>query len=317
MIYLLSEFESHFDTLFFRLHQRKVGESQLNSRLRLAEVGQQQAREKSLERSESWEQLVGQMMSPGLPEGQTQGQGTSRSDRLALLKHAPGNQPGESELPAGRVLTGSEKHFDSHGDTVETVLTTDYITPTKVSATETSRKFRINSLPSLNSNTDRGMFNEVDKLQRQIQELQDENDVLKFELTQKGHGDDDSSGSDTEDSRVSELRETCENLRERLQNAEATERQCKDRLKLAEKHIMELELGETVLRDRVEEGNADCDKLRKQIVRLQRKIRELKDQATDREASEQGLMEKVYAMSACLHRVELTIVCRVILFTKL
>lgn len=247
-------------------------------------MGQTSIRERSQEREGSWERTCNSMTSPRSPVGQGQ---SPFDTRLSLLKPAPVNNSGENLLAGGRVLTESEKHFDCYeaGDS-----------PERETFDNQLRRFRINSMPiiSTDQSLNRDMFSEVDKLQRQIQELQDENDVLKFELTQKGHTDSDSA-SDSEDSRIAELRETCENLRERLQSAESMERQCKDRLKLAEKHIMELELGESVLRDRVEEGNNDCDKLRKQIVRLQRKIRELKDMNSDKETTEQFLQDKVFA----------------------
>lgn len=134
---------------------------------------------------------------------------------------------------------------------------------------------------------------EVDNLQKKIAELQEENDVLKFELTQNCRGDSFESASESEDPRNVELRETMENLQEHLHNAEVTERQYKDKLKLAERTINELEANELVLRDRVEEGNNDCDKLKKQIMRLQKKIKELKDIGTERENVEHTLLDKV------------------------
>ena len=246
----------------------------MSNRLRLAEMGQTSLRERSQEREDSWERTCNSMMSPKSPVGEL----------LTPLKPAPVNNSGESMLSGGGVSTESEKRFDSH-----VIATTS---PDREYCEQpSSRRFRINSLPVISTNKD--MFSEVDKLQSQIQDLQEENDVLKFELTQKGHSDSDGSTSDSEDSRLAELRETCENLRERLQSAETMEKQCKERLKLAEKHIMELELSESVLRDRVEEGNTDCDKLRKQIVRLQRKIRELKDVSSDKDTNEQALLDKV------------------------
>ena len=134
---------------------------------------------------------------------------------------------------------------------------------------------------------------EVDKLQRKVAELQDENDVLKFELTQNCRGDSFESGSTSEDPRHVELRETVENLQERLHSADVTERQYKDKLKLAEKTINELESSELVLRDRLEEGNVDCEKLKKQIMRLQKKIKELKDIGTERDSAEHALQDQV------------------------
>ena len=134
---------------------------------------------------------------------------------------------------------------------------------------------------------------EVDKLQKKIVELQDENDVLKFELTQNCRGDSFESGSTSEDPRHVELCETIETLQERLHSEEATERQYKDKLKLAEKTINELESSELVLRDRLEEGNADCEKLKKQIMRLQKKIKDLKDIGTERDGVEQALRDQV------------------------
>lgn len=237
-------------------------------------MGQSSIRERSQEREGSFERACNRLTSPRSPVGESP----------PLFKPAPGNGTGEILLSGGGVSTELEKHFDSYRskDSPEQ----DFINQ------PTTRRFRINSMPAIHSN--QSMFSEVDKLQNKIQELQDENDVLRFELTQKGHADSDGSTSDSEDSRIAELRETCENLRERLQSAETMERQCKDRLKHAEKHIMELELSESVLRDRVEEGNTDCDKLRKQIVRLQRKIRELKDVNSDKEVNEQALTEKVF-----------------------
>lgn len=252
----------------------------MNNRLRLAEMGQDSVRERSLEREGSQERICSPLMSP-----------RSVSDKRLPLSflNKNANQSGKLEQEKG-------KEADEHFESLEANM--DYIEPVNYDNLGSMRP-RLHSMPSIGADHSE-MFSEVDKLQRQIQDLQEENDVLKFELTTKGHRDSDGSGSDSEDSRVAELRETCENLRERLQSAEATERQCKDRLKLAEKHITELELAETVLRDRVEEGNTDCDKLRKQIVRLQRKIRELKDINTDKETNEQSLLDKVQNSMLCV-----------------
>ena len=139
--------------------------------------------------------------------------------------------------------------------------------------------------------------NEVNKLQKKIAELQDENDVLKFELTQNCRGDSFESASDSEEPRYVELRETIDNMQDRLHSAEVAERQFKDKLKLAERTINELETSESVLRDRVEEGNNDCDKLKKQIMRLQKKIKELKDIGLEKDSSEQTLLEKVVTVA--------------------
>ena len=139
--------------------------------------------------------------------------------------------------------------------------------------------------------------NEVNKLQKKIAELQDENDVLKFELTQNCRRDSFESASDSEEPRYVELRETIDNMQDRLHSAEVAERQFKDKLKLAERTINELETSESVLRDRVEEGNNDCDKLKKQIMRLQKKIKELKDIGQEKDSSEQTLLEKVVAVA--------------------
>ena len=147
---------------------------------------------------------------------------------------------------------------------------------------------------------------EVDKLQKKIAELQDENDVLKFELTQNCRGDSFESGSTSEDPRHVELCETIETLQERLHSEEATERQYKDKLKLAEKTINELEASEQVLRDRLEEGNADCEKLKKQIMRLQKKIKELKDIGTERDTVENALRDKVDVASLAWRMAILT-----------
>ncbi|KAL4232118.1 hypothetical protein ACF0H5_009693 [Mactra antiquata] len=242
--------------------------SLLNNRLRLAEMGQDSVRERSLEREGSLERICSPLMSP-----------RSVPDKTLPLSALTENQPGKLDNIV-------EKEVDEHFESLEANM--EYIEPVNYENLGTTRPKMSNMIGADHSD----MFREVDTLQRRIQDLQEENDVLKFELTSKGHGDS-GSGSDSEDTRVAELRETCENLKERLQSAEATERQCKDRLKLAEKHITELEQAETVLRDRVEEGNSDCDKLRKQIVRLQRKIRELKDTNTEKDAIEQCLLDKV------------------------
>ncbi|XP_052248962.1 centromere protein F-like isoform X3 [Dreissena polymorpha] len=263
------------------------GESDISNRLRLAEVGHHQVRDRSLERTESWERLCSSPLLPTSHAGNHNG-------NLARLKPASVGRTGDqAPIRSRTVSTESDKSFHSQE------LVTDYVTPVTVAETETNagRHLRTNSLPSVQAQalTDKGMSSEVEMLRRQTQDLKDENDVLRFELMQqRGHTD--SDGSDGEESRVSELRETCEHLRERIQTAEGGERQVRDRLKLAEKHIMELELNETVLRDRVEEGNADCDKLRKQIVRLQRKIRESKDVISDRETAEMGLVAKLKYM---------------------
>ncbi|XP_053407829.1 centrosome-associated protein CEP250-like isoform X3 [Mercenaria mercenaria] len=253
--------------------------SVLNNRLKLAEMGQGAVRQRPLEREGSRERINSPVESPTSP-------GSVSNNKLSLSFN--GKTINQSEKQETSEMENG-KEAGVHFEQLEANM--EYIEPVNYDNLETKRP-RINSMPMIGTGRS-GIFSEVDKLQRQIQDLQEENDVLKFEMMQKCHGDSDASGSDSEDLRLAELRETCENLRERLQSAEATERQCKDRLKLAEKHITELELAETVLRDRVEEGNTDCDKLRKQIVRLQRKIRELKDVSSDKDANEQALLEKV------------------------
>lgn len=249
----------------------------LNNRLRLAEMGQQTGRERPLEREGSRERIYSPLMSPR----------SVSNNRLPLS--IIGKDVNQSETPE---TTGTEngKEVDMHFEKLEANM--EYIEPVNYDNLG-ARRARIKSMPVIGTDHS-AIFSEFDKFQNQIQDLQDENEVLKFELTQKCHDDSDASGSDSEDSRLAELRETCENLRERLQSTESTERQYKDRLRLAEKQIMELELAETVLRDHVDEGNVDCDKLRKQIVRLQRKIRELKDVNLDKDTHELALLEKVH-----------------------
>ena len=261
----------------------------MNSRLRLAEVGHDTIRERSLERERPLDRI---RCSSPLPSPRiTRTLSETSIDSLSTIAN---DRPGEDET----VLTvsnfdtvkqpGFDKDLNATGadkDLNESVIFDD-LTP---------RRPRINSVPVLSSTmaVHHEVTHEVDQLQKQIAELREENDVLRYQISQKCQGDGYGSGSDSEDPRSVELRETCDKLRERAQTAEALERQYKDRLKLAEKHIGELEVSESVLRDRVEEGNADCDKLRKQIIRLQRKIRELKDVNVEKDNNELTLSDKV------------------------
>ena len=259
----------------------------LNQRLLLAEKGHENRRSKSQERSEPTRFKPERTSTP--TKNLVLAEFTEHPDEISELSEVREESPGFSIFDQG---DGSSKTRAKNSGSTDTF---EKQTGHKKHRTksEPAIDFTGTVLKPMKSNLEY----EVDKLQKKIAELQDENDVLKFELTQNCRGDSFGSASDSEDPRYVELHETIETLQERVHNAEVTERQYKDKLKLAERTINELETSETVLRDRVEEGNNDCDKLKKQIMRLQKKIKELKEIGAERDTTEHALMDKVVTMA--------------------
>ena len=256
--------------------------------MKLAEKGHENIRAKSLERSEPTRFIPERTSTPTSSFVLTEF--TDPHNEISELSEVTEESPGFSTFD--HQGGGSSKTRTKNSGRADTF---DKLTGHKKQRTksEPAIDFSGTILQPVKSN----LQHEVDKLQKKIAELQDENDVLKFELTQNCRGDSFESASDSEDPRYVELRETIENMQDRLHSAEVAERQYKDKLKLAERTINELETSETVLRDRVEEGNNDCDKLKKQIMRLQKKIKELKEIGLEKDNAEHTLMEKVATLA--------------------
>ena len=92
----------------------------------------------------------------------------------------------------------------------------------------------------------------------------------------------------------------CESIQERILCSESKERQLKDKNKLLERQVNELETNEGVLRDEVEDTHCKEFEVKKQLALAQQKIGELKDLVLDKDIVETGLMEKVTAEKFCI-----------------
>ncbi|KAL3865001.1 hypothetical protein ACJMK2_006637 [Sinanodonta woodiana] len=128
-------------------------------------------------------------------------------------------------------------------------------------------------------------------LQDRIEELEEENDVLKYELVE-------CSGFESSDRKTfirgeRETEEELDKMRQRMHQADVFERQVKDKLKLAENTINDLEASEAVIREKLEEATKEKDKGDKMIIRLHARVKELQHVIADKELIEHSLQEQM------------------------
>ena len=162
----------------------------------------------------------------------------------------------------------------------------------------------------VNSTTSKVHNNEIVSLEHKLQMLHEENLKLKYRLEDKGLGGD---GSDQ--SRIEELEEYCEDLQERMSNAEMSERQLREKLKLAEHTINDLENSEGHFREALDNLTSREQETKKQTNELHRTVRELKEIVNDKDFVEQALRDKVKWLPCwMLHHGNGLLVCGTWLF---
>ncbi|XP_050396815.2 centromere protein F isoform X2 [Patella vulgata] len=135
---------------------------------------------------------------------------------------------------------------------------------------------------------------EVKSLEKKLQKMHEENLKLKQKLERKLLDyDSDKSSDDERESRISELENVCEELKERSYGAELAERQIKEQLKLAEQTINDLESSEGMLREKSEKLKYRDNEAKKQVKELHHIVEEMKDIIQEKDIVELSLREKV------------------------
>ena len=130
--------------------------------------------------------------------------------------------------------------------------------------------------------------------------LSEENSILRARLHEKTDVADDSfTGSHVSfDDQVQEMSEMCESLQDRLNDSLTCERQLKDKLKLAEDTINDLESSEINARDLLDKGKTREAETRKRLQEAEVKISELKEIILDKDVYEMNMSEKVTMTTA-------------------
>lgn len=141
------------------------------------------------------------------------------------------------------------------------------------------------------SGSDQRLKDRVKSLERQLQILHAENIRLGDRLV--GRLPDDGLDRDELMQRMMELEDVSGDLQERVQAAEGYERQLRDKLRLAEQTINELESSEAQYRDRCDELVRRENETKKQLQALQTTGQELREIILDKDIVEQALREKV------------------------
>ncbi|XP_076472197.1 uncharacterized protein LOC143301638 isoform X3 [Babylonia areolata] len=131
----------------------------------------------------------------------------------------------------------------------------------------------------------------VKTLERQLQVLHSEN----LRLADKLGGYSPATRLDPEEviERIVELEDYCTDLQDRMRESEGHERQIRDKLRVAEQTINELEISEAQYRDKCDELSHLDKETKKQLHTLQTTGRELREIILDKEILEQALKEKV------------------------
>ena len=131
----------------------------------------------------------------------------------------------------------------------------------------------------------------VKTLERQLQVLHSENIRLADKLG--GYAPNSRLDPDEVIERIVELEDFCTELQDRVQEAEGHERQVREKLRLAEQTINELETSEAQYRDKSDELSQLERETKKQLHSLQTTGRELREIILDKDIMEQALKEKV------------------------
>ncbi|XP_071089671.1 centrosome-associated protein CEP250-like isoform X1 [Haliotis cracherodii] len=136
---------------------------------------------------------------------------------------------------------------------------------------------------------------DFDVLDQKMQILYEENLSLQQQLVEKKIIDEESDKSldMSYDSRLAEMEEYCEDLQDRLHTAEMSERQLREKLKLAEHTINDLESSENYCREKVEELTNRESEAKRQTCQLYHTVQELKEIVLDKDVIETALREKV------------------------
>jgi chromosome segregation ATPase len=134
----------------------------------------------------------------------------------------------------------------------------------------------------------------VKTLERQLQVLQSENTRLADKL--RGYSLDGGQRSGTSDEvveRIIELEDFCNDLQDRVREAEGQERQTREKLRLAEQTINDLEASEAQYRDWCDDLQHLEHETKRQLHELHMTGRELREIIQDKEIVEQSLRDKV------------------------
>ncbi|XP_061184260.1 golgin subfamily B member 1-like isoform X3 [Saccostrea echinata] len=136
---------------------------------------------------------------------------------------------------------------------------------------------------------------EILALRVDLKKSQDEVLSLRSQLEEKMTIKEDilEENADSFEMRLEEMRQVCVALQDRVYQAETAEKQLKEKLKLAEYTINDLESSENSARENLEICRKSEVECKKSLSNCQNKIRELKEIILDKDVSEMNLAEKV------------------------
>ncbi|XP_060066658.1 nuclear anchorage protein 1-like isoform X2 [Ylistrum balloti] len=138
------------------------------------------------------------------------------------------------------------------------------------------------------------------QLEKDLAKLRDQNITLRSLLLDSSsldssllQEDEDDDGTETMETKMAELLVIFEALQERIYCYETAERQLKDRLKLMERNINDLEVSEGSTRDQLEEAKKCEYEVRRSLSVAHLKVKDLKEIILDKDTMETTLAEKV------------------------
>lgn len=148
-------------------------------------------------------------------------------------------------------------------------------------------------------------------LQCDLAKLRDENQAMRSHLQDSSlldssllEEDLDSDNTETMETKMAALLVIFEGLQERIYCSETTERQLRDKVKLLESHVNELESSEGLARDQLEDARRSQYEVRRSLTGTHLKVKELKEIILDKDAMETGLAEKVTCLRDLMHGVK-------------
>lgn len=155
-------------------------------------------------------------------------------------------------------------------------------------------------------------------------DFSDSKDYCVGNIFVESEGDDNNERDDKSpfERKIEKLNSTCDNLQEKVFTAEITEKQQREKLKLAERTINDLESSEGQLREQCDEFITREVAFRERIENLQHNSKELKEIICDKDLNEQRLHEKVtecftrecsvfiFGMCMCLNSLSIVSIIR-------
>ena len=127
-------------------------------------------------------------------------------------------------------------------------------------------------------------------LSQEVCKIHEENVSLKNELHNSSIRQEE---LEQDENKMAEIFKLCQNLQDQVNQFDVSEKQLKEKLKLAEKTSVEMEQSESQLRERTAKAEDKGNNARRQTQEYLSKIEELKEIILDKDIAETRLCEKV------------------------